>query len=373
MAPAPQQPGQGDNSAAILWAIGAIFVAGALIWYTLKKQIISTYFFLKLWEIKFLSYFTHSLDDVQAVILSTDPNSINFTDVVNVGQAVGSYLRFPLVVLLLIFAFLVFFNNSARVFKRNYSMKELVELEKENWPQINPVAKLDLVNTDIDKGPWAMAMTPMQFCKRHRLLEIHKKQPKEGMSYKERNVLEVTLKRGLANKIFALQLGPLWSGIFNVPPHIRALFVVFAARHLNETQIALDLLTQFNISSATKLNFSGIDELAKKYTENKQIKKIMDSHAYMLTVMASMLNAARDDGVQASADFLWLKPVDRRLWYMLNNVGRQTAFVEVAGPFSHWVAEKEIGRAILIPMVEQATNALEITLREIVYQPDEGE
>ncbi len=35
-----------------------------------------------------------------------------------------------------------------------------------NWPQITPVLDLDLIKTDIDKGPWAMAMTPMQFCKR---------------------------------------------------------------------------------------------------------------------------------------------------------------------------------------------------------------
>lgn len=371
---APQQSGQGgDNSAAILWAVAAIFAAGALLWYTLKKQIITFYFTLKLWEIKFLSVFTHRLDDVQTVIISADPNVTTFPEIVKVGEAVGNYLRFPLVFLLFIFAFVIFFSNSARVFKRIYSMKDLVELEKDNWPQITPIAGLDLVKADIDKGPWAMAMTPMQFCKRHNLIEVHKRPAQEGLTRKERNQIDVTLKRGLANKVFALQLGPLWQGIDKVAPHIRALFVVFAARFNNDTQVAADLLAQFSISSANKLNFSGVDELVKKYSDNKGIKKIIEMHAYMLTVMASMLVAAREDGVQASADFLWLKPIDRRLWYMLNNVGRQTAFVEVAGPFAHWVAEKEIGKAILVPMVEEATNALELTLKEILYKPDEGE
>ena len=90
-----------------------------------------------------------------------------------------------------------------------------------------------------------------------------------------------------------------------------------------------------------------------------------------LTVMASMLEAAREDGVQASADFLWLKPLDRRLWYTLNTVGRQTPFIEVAGIFAHWVAEKEAGRKLFVPMVEEATNALELALKEVVYKPDE--
>lgn len=112
---------------------------------------------------------------------------------------------------------------------------------------------------------------------------------------------------------------------------------------------------------------------AKKHENTKLVQQIVQSHAYLLTVMAEMLEGARTDGVQAAADFLWLKPVDRRLWYMLNTVGRQTPFVEVAGPFAHWVAEKEMGRRLLVPMVEEATNALEIALKEIIYKPDEKE
>ena len=87
--------------------------------------------------------------------------------------------------------------------------------------------------------------------------------------------------------------------------------------------------------------------------------------------MASMLEEARQDGVQASADFLWLKPLDRRLWYTLNTVGRQTPFIEVAGIFAHWIAEKEAQRRLRVPMVEEATNAVELALKDVVYRPDE--
>ena len=113
--------------------------------------------------------------------------------------------------------------------------------------------------------------------------------------------------------------------------------------------------------------------LKKHRIRLNMVQKVIQSHAYVLTTMASMLEAAREDGVQASADFLWLKPLDRRMWYMLNTVGRQTPFAEVAGPFSHWTAEKEMGRKLLVPMVEEATNALDIALKEIIYRPDEKE
>ena len=36
-----------------------------------------------------------------------------------------------------------------------------------------------------------------------------------------------------------------------------------------------------------------------------------------------------------------------KLWYTLNTVGRQTPFLEVAGIFAHWIAEREAGRRVV--------------------------
>lgn len=370
MAKGGGQQDQGEGSG-LLWIIAAIFVFGGIIWYVYKEHIISAYFHIKLWEINFIGLFTDRLHDVRSFIVNSNTAKLTFKDVIKVGEAVGDIIRFPVVILIFALAFVIYFTNSTRLFKRIYSMGDLAELEKTNWPQITPVIGLGLEKQDIDKGPWAMALTPMQFCKRHKLLEEHKVPLKEGMSRKEMNRIEVSLKRGQANKVFAMQVGPLWQGIDKLPPYARALFAIFAARNQNDSKVSSDLLAQLSASSVTQLDYKGIDELLKKHSGAKNIQKIMASHAYVLTVMASMLQSAREDGVQASADFLWLKPVDRRLWYMLNTVGRQTPFVEVAGPFSHWAAEKQIGRRLLVPMVEEATNALEVALKEMVYHPDE--
>jgi intracellular multiplication protein IcmP len=362
---------QSDQSYAILWIASAVLIFGYVFWYYYKAQIAKVYFIVKLWEIKFISYFTNHLDDVSNFILTTDPSTLYFKDVMRVGEAVGEYLRIPVVIVIILLAFVIYYTNSTRSYKRIYSMRDLAEAEKVNWPQICPPLGLDLDKQDIDKGPWAMALTPMQFCKRYHLLEEHKPEPREGMTRREWNRVEVSLKRGQATKIFSIQLGPLWQGIDKLPLHVRALFAIFAAKYHSDMQAVTAMVNQLSVSSKTKLDFKGVDELCKKYQDAKAIQRITASHAYILTVMASMLATAREDGVQASADFLWLKPVDRRLWYMLNTVGRQTPFVEVAGPFAHWNAEKLMGRRLLVPMVEEATNALEIALKEIVYHPDE--
>lgn len=370
MAAAPQGGNQGDNSSGVLWSVAALFAVGAGIWYGFKKYLVTYYFKLKLLEIDVLSHFTNNLDDVRSTIYSMDVNTIQLVDVLHVGEAVGYYLRIPCIIFICILAVVVFFTNTVRLYKRTYDMRSLRVAERPNWPQISPVTHLDLIKQDIDKGPWAMAMTPMQFCKRHNLLEEFKRGPQEGMARKDWSKVEVSLKRGHANKVFIMQLGPLWAGTSRLPPHVRALFAIFAGRY-NSDPKAVDLLKQLSNSATSKLDFSGVDQLLKKHEGTKAVQQVMESHAYILTVMASMLVLARLDGVQASADFLWLKPLDRRLWYTLNTVGRQTPYTEVAGIFAHWVAEKEMGKKLLIPMVEEATNALELALKEIIYKPDE--
>ena len=87
--------------------------------------------------------------------------------------------------------------------------------------------------------------------------------------------------------------------------------------------------------------------------------------------MASLIEKARQDGVVPSSEFLWLKPIDRRLWYMMNCVGRQTPFSEISGAFAHWKAEKVMGRRSLTPMIDEAIKALELAIKEVKLSPKE--
>jgi intracellular multiplication protein IcmP len=374
MPPAAPQAGGGqeEGSTAIIWAVVGIFVILWLIWYAFQVQIVAGYLALKLWEIKFIGFFTSStrVADLRSLLETANPAALDFKAMVAIGQLVGGYFRILFTGILVALAFFIYFGNSTRLFKNIYSMKTLSNHEKNNWPQIMPVSKLNLIQIDIDTGPWAMAMTPMQFCKKYDLIELYRQQ-RQDVPRKEANRIEVVLKRGEANKVFALQLGPRWEGINRLPPYARALFAAFAARINADTKPAAALLQQLNRTSLHKMDYKGVDALCKKYESTKLVKEITNSHAYVLTVMASMLTGARLDGVQATADFLWLKPLDRRLWYMLNTMGRQTPFTEAAGPYSHWLAEKEAGRKLVVPMVEAATNAMDIALKGIKYNPEE--
>ena len=158
-----------------------------------------------------------------------------------------------------------------------------------------------------------------------------------------------------------------------LPIYIKALIIIFVARAQRDRAVASKLLKQIAASAASgKLDFSGVEETLRKYKHSKVVKWLEGRHAYVYSLMATMLEIARVDGVLATAEFLWLKPVDRRLWYVLNSVGRQTSVVEVSGPFSHWLAEKKMGRALKTPMVKSAVDALENTMLDTLFVPDEG-
>lgn len=371
---AQQQQGQSDNSLSIMWGIAFIFAAILLIWYVFSAEIITGYLKLKLFEIALLNTFVNVLDPLVQWIYTVSPAELNFKSLEAVGNEVGYYLKWPLSIILVGLSMILFVGGTKNRFRNIYDMQKLAHEERDNWPLLNATNRLNLVEQHVEKGEWAMAMTPMDFAKKHKLLKVELKNMGEfGLKKDIRPV--ATVLRGRASKAFAKQLGRPWTDARDLPLYARALFSIFAAKAVGKRKEADKLLEQIAISAGAgkKLNFKGADELLKRYVKHKKINKVVEKHAYVYTVMSSMLDFARGDGVLASAEFIWLKTLDRTLWFMLNTVGRQTAPPEVAGVFAHWQAEKAIGHRLNFPMVEEATNALELAIEEMHYLPDEDE
>jgi intracellular multiplication protein IcmP len=378
--PTPQgQTQTPENSLDFLW--GIVLIVGIVLvgWYFGKSYIGAAVFYVKLGEIaaiKFvlsfwdkLAAFLHlppaNLDalDKWISVIKKPAGPITFKTLAQVNTDVGKFTRYPIALILVLLAASLYFRSVAIKFKNVFTMEKLRDVEKVNWPRIMPVVNLKLIDKDINKGPWAMSMTPMQFCKKNNLLKEENNNGKPAVS----------LLRGKAYDVFALQLGPLWHGhIDALPIHMQALLAIFAARADKDVLVADKLLDQIAGSAANgKLDFSGTRELLRKHINAKPVVKVMSRHAYVSTMMASMLRLARTAGVIASADFIWLKPKDRKLWYILNSIGRQNAVAEVAGVFAHWLVEDKLNYPMKTPMVESAVNGLEEALNEVLYEPEE--
>ena len=284
----------------------------------------------------------------------------------------GKFMAIPFAILCFLFAAIVYFGPFTAHFRNIYDMKALYDSQKNLWPQILPISKQDLISTPIDKGPWAMSLNPMEFAKKYHLIREIREQG-TGEKLIQRGIkVRVEVLRDKAERVFKEQLGAPWEGIDKLNDYTKALFTAFIARAHHDRVASRKLLDDISASSeAGKPDFSGTDALLKKYRDSKKAAKIIAQHAYVNTLMPSILELARTDGVLSCADFLWLKPIDRKLWYILNNVGRQTAFCEVGGIFAHWVVEKELRRRFSVPMVGEAVTGLEKALAMVLYQPEE--
>lgn len=372
----------GENAYTLLWVLAGVTIFALLIWYFFQVQLIKFFLVLKKFQLLIVTFFTDNkavsawlewIDQAQVLLAQ---GSVDFMTVDAAGKlstVVGNYWQYGVCPILAIMAIVMWRGHATMRFNRAHNMNTLAEQEQKNWPQIAPIVNTNLVEEDINQGPWAMAMNPMQFAKKHKLLDIeYISDP--AAPWRADKIPKAKIKKDRAFQVFATQLGPLWDGVDKLPKHIKALYAVFLARAEHQPEKARKYLDILAASAARgDLDTSLSNEYIKKYGNCKAAKRCLEKHAYVATVMASMLELARLDGVLASADFLWLKAVDRRLWYVLNTVGRQVAPCEIAGIFAHWLAEKEMSRPLSVPLIDEAVNALEIAINNTIYVPDEDE
>ena len=371
----PPQQNATDHTANFFWFLVLICLGLLGLWWLKPQWVVVPIFWFRRMELDMMIFVSRWWNDLapslhlptlhlqtlavlKQAVSNADPRTLHFREFESINSIMGHWLRWPTIAIFLVFAVIAYFRHATMMFRQKHDMSSLKSLESENWPQIQPVLTLNLVKENIEKGPWAMAKTPLNYCKEHGIVKTQQKNGK--------TVWDV--EKGPASRLFTMQLGPLWKDIFNLPIHIKALIVVFIARAQRERDVAKRFLSQIAASAASgKLDFTGVNEQLIKYQNSKVLRWLRPRHAYVRTMMATLLEIARADGVLATAEFLWLKPVDRKLWYVLNSVGRQTAVIEVSGVFSHWKAEKALGRAMTTPMVKEAVKALDICVQDILH------
>lgn len=217
-----------------------------------------------------------------------------------------------------------------------------------------------------------------------------------------------------ANDVFTQQLGlrvhesnrVLLRNFTQWPPQVKALMLVFATliwggKAVDAREAAMHFLIQFDNGfyepnyrkkgkkslSIDQLDMSGVDEWLAKFLglefkvetpyafpDNikppqisgaaiKQFRLLFMSHAYLNTLMIALLERARTRGILATADFIWLRPIDRVLFYTLNNVGRNnpknaTGYAEGGGPMAHFMVEDTRGCATPNPEIGEAVIGL---------------
>lgn len=232
----------------------------------------------------------------------------------------------------------IFIKGGSKVKKFNniYTLKSFINAQKELWQWLYPIADLDMKNgkfdldINIEDGEWAMAKRPLHFCKIYGLLN-------ENHSVIESN----------ASIVYANQVGRLYTSFEDLKDYEQALMCIFAAQATKKEKGKEDAIKWLMLLSKTYKNpdYSWVSNAWMKYKDTPAVQTALSEHGYVYTVLARLLELAR--GILPTSRFIWLKPKDRELYFLLNRLGGRECFTECAGSMNHFMAEKCLGRPIL--------------------------
>jgi intracellular multiplication protein IcmP len=346
-----------DNNEMMMFI--AICLISVLFWWAFKTRIAGLVLGIRLIESYFISFFTGNLDELRLWMSGIDRRLVTLSDMYVVSAKVGAYMRFVTTPILGYLGYVLYKRSPTERFKRRFNQHTLPIAEANLYPWMKISTEIKFDEMDPERGPWAYAKTERMFARDHKLRD------EKGGLDKEK-----------ATRAFIKQLGPLWMGYGRMKPHAKALFAMLAARVNRDFSASDAMIIQLAKSASEgKLDYTGVDALAKKYIDTKPMKRLIRWHAYERTLLMSMLDLARggDTGKDALPPnfFLWLKGVERPLWYALSDVGRKTPHVESAGVFAHWLTERERKRKLEMPFVENAVSGLEIELGKLTEDGDQ--
>jgi len=361
------------------------------IWYFLKPQFLEFLRYLRLLELWVIGIFTHQTHACaswlrQAPIGNASPTvenaqlaracfgagyvdtlppdqemdyfNLSGASIGAIGHLTARYLRIPVAIGCIGVAFYVIYFSPRNKFRVRHTLESFIKVQAKMWPVIAPIVNFKPSNysaripgqTVPDQlPPFAEALSPEEWIAWHRI-----------------TVTNGIPDREAARRAFIQQLGPRWQGVDGQPPYIRALFAACALKGSQKREESDDLLGQLSICWTPNGGFAMTPEIANQVERimrdaslSGEVARVAESHAYRTTAVLGALKWARSmGGVLASAQFLWLRAVDRALWYPLNNLGRRSFHVEGSGAMAHFMAEESAKKPLPMPRVDTAIIAL---------------
>jgi hypothetical protein len=339
------------------------------------------------------SYFFEDAAKGMAYMDRIDPRSFGFDGLTVIISKTSSYLRWPFSLLLGFLAYRAI-NSGLDSWNRKLSLSRLMENNVKEYPLIAPAVHLDILSMPQDRGPWRIAEDSINWAVKHKLLirEYKKDKFKRVTSKDLRTIFEhngalkhrrdraydntgVALDKALAHKEYVAQLGAKLVPLHEMPNYLRGLAAAFIVYGSGQRDRAYDLLGQMSLSYSSpddykyKLNtvrswtidIGDADEILDEFSE--EIEKATSGHnIYTSTWIVELLDFARRKGELAPSRFIWLRPINRTLWYALNQLGGRMPHFEASAVWSHMDAERVLGEAISSPEIKASIVSLEYEL-----------
>jgi intracellular multiplication protein IcmP len=284
-----------------------------------------------------------------------------------VRQLVGGQVKWVVAGLIACIAIYTKMNMRGEGYQRMFSLAggkkrgpSFAQYQSDFWRVATYSAQFDPDNRDKDIAP---QLTPPEWLR------------KNDIKFEDNELDHDTCRAA-----FAEQLGKSWHGFERATLNVKVVLIICALHYLktnvklNGEDVSVSLLERQTLSIAWAGGKDGtpaMKALVEKYGKDASVRRVIDmigaKHGFENTVAYGILDRARaKTGVLKETDMLYIKKLDRHLWYGLNNCGRKRFHTEGAGIISHFFAERIANRALIEPWMENAVEGIE------AYFFDEG-
>ena len=346
------------------------------------------------------SVFSDEAREALVRIARAKPEAMPWETVLKVLEYSGSWARWPYLAMLAALGTAGVLLGRVGGLTRHFNMSSLLVNNEKSFPCLHPIVgrgKYLLDPKSFDSGAWRIARTPVQFALEHGLL-LHEK---DGVPL----AVEDALTNGLpvvpskayghalldtqkAGQVFCRQLGGEYAGFDALSTPRKVMASALLAYAAGEKKACVALLDAAALSYVEQ---EGIARCAifEQVAFQERVKALWQRHEPLLAsspllqrhcpfevpLFMALMYQARRKGVLACSQFLWLRPIDRPLWYALNQCGGKAAWIEALAPWVHYVAEEEKGTPITSTGATEilCVNRLRDTLDEQGWIGTEGE
>jgi intracellular multiplication protein IcmP len=342
------------------WATMAIILIIILmgIWYVIGDQIASGTRWVRVGELYIIGLFTDRYDTFRDQLIALPAGQITFQQFLRMNEIVVNIFKYPLAGILFYLAWRCYYINNGNIFTRKFDLEGLIKEHTKVFPVITPITKFNPLKENSRKqgDPVPVKLPPF----------AEALMPEEWVSYYDIPLNDNIPDRDAAMRAFLPQLGKRWQGPTALPPYAQALFAACAMKVGGERTKSDDFLSEIAATwepgrglRLTKELKDKIRDALQNPKQGRVLEKIAAQHAFVSCAMLRSLQFAREQGgVLAPAQFIWLRAVDRTLWYPLNNLGRNAVHIEAAGAITHYRAELSAHKPIPNPQLNPAVDGL---------------
>ncbi|MBV8061236.1 MAG: hypothetical protein JO253_06900 [Alphaproteobacteria bacterium] len=267
---------------------------------------------------------------------------------------ISVYLKWPLIAAFVAVGVHASYFSIKNKFRQRHNLESFIKVQAKMWPVINPIVDFNPIKSSArlygskvpDKLPlFAEALSPEEWISFHRI-----------------PVSNGVVDREATRRALVAQLGPRWNGIKGQPDYIRALLAAFALKGVQKRDQCEELLGKIALCWSAKGGMqltpaimTEVNKILRDPNIGGKAEELGANFAYRASAVLGILRWGRmQGGVIAPAAFLWMRGVDRPLWYAMNNLGRRSFHAEGAGALAHFMAEQAAGNALPIPRVDTA-------------------